>query len=103
LGIRQTLSAPTLAVDPFSLAIDERLRAEAAFSAISPMAMLIFAFPSALLLESSPEWLSRPWTFCSMGLIGLWVVATLRTPWCGGPHWIPPSPSGLSGPAWVSE
>lgn len=104
VGIRQALDAPTIAVDPYSLAIDERLRAEAAFSAISPMALLNFGFPSALLVGSSPAWLSGPWTICSIGLIGLWVIATVRTPWYGGPHRIVAPPhQRLSGPGLVSE
>jgi hypothetical protein len=99
LGVRQAATRPTVAVDPTSLAIDERMRSEEAFGALSPLFALIIAFPGGI-AQSGPVWLSLLWFAACVPVLLLSTWAGLTRPWQSGrlTPWIPnvpvPSRSG---------
>jgi hypothetical protein len=66
LGIFRATIRPTIAVDDVSLAIDERLRSEDAFTPTAMLYLLLIAIPASGLLGTLPGW-----------LVGLWIASTL--------------------------
>jgi hypothetical protein len=80
-GIRQATARPTLALDPSSLAIDERLRGEDAFQAAYPLYLLSYMLFQGAAAANTPSWLF-PLTFAvATATLGLWFWAANSRPW----------------------
>lgn len=79
LGVRQEGTRPTIAMDESSLAIDERLRSEDAYSISIVLLLLLFVFPDTT--AYSPGWLNQVWDLGGVALAGLWVLGLSRRPW----------------------
>ena len=73
---------PTVAVDPVSLAIDERFRSMDAFHVAYPMIFLMPAFPSGGFTHS-PSWLQLVWLIAIVVLCVLFVWAAFKAPGLG--------------------
>ena len=99
-GLRQAATRATIAADPVSLAIDERLRSEQAFSATSPLLLLMFAFPASVTGNAAGS-LGVVWALAGMAIIPLWIWANFCRPWRSAPSepWSPavPVPDGSRG------
>jgi hypothetical protein len=99
-GLKQAATRATMAADPVSLAIDERLRSEQAFYATSPLVALVFAFPASV-TGNAADWLGIVWSLAGMAILLLWLWATVSRPWRSAPsaRWSPviPVPDGSRG------
>jgi MFS family permease len=80
VGLWQASTRPTVAVDPVSLAIDERFRSSDAFHVAYPMIFLMVAFPSGGFTHS-PSWLQLVWLIAIVALCALLGWGVLRAPW----------------------
>jgi hypothetical protein len=80
IGVRQAASRPAVAMDPVSLAIDERLRSEDALNSIIPLESIIFAFPSSSIPSHTP-WLDLVWLISLGAVLGVGLIAKYRKPW----------------------
>jgi hypothetical protein len=99
VGMRQSATRATIAVDPFSLTIDERMRSEDAFAAAGPLYVWMFAFPFETVAQAGRSWLFLLWgaVFVGTSLLRVWGVAS--RPWrpeTPRGWWSPtaPAPSG---------
>lgn len=79
-SVRQAATRATIAVDPVSLAIDERLRSDQAFSAASPLFLLMFAFPASVTGNAAGR-LGVVWSLAGMAVFLLWIWAFVSRPW----------------------
>lgn len=80
LAVRRSVTAATVAVDPVSLAIDERLRSEQAFAAISPLFMSAFALqPAAIVTRTG--WGDALLGLFLLGIPAMFVAASVVAPW----------------------
>jgi MFS family permease len=94
VGLWQASSRPTVAVDPVSLAIDERFRSMDAFHVAYPMIFLMLAFPSGGFTHS-PSWLQLVWLIAIVVLCVLFVWAAFKAPWgwvLSGARGVEPAP-----------
>jgi hypothetical protein len=81
LSVARTVRGASIAVDAFSLAIDERLRSQDAFNVTGPPAVMLLIFPAFTLLEKVPPGLAKVWILGLLALQGLWLWAQARPPW----------------------
>jgi hypothetical protein len=79
-GVKQAATRPTLAMDPVSLAIDERLRSNDAYQATAPLTLLITAFP-AVNIQHGPGWLILVWGASGSVILLLRAFGTQNHPW----------------------
>jgi hypothetical protein len=91
----------TVAVDPYSLTIDERLRSEDVYNATGLLFLLLYAFPAEAVAGHGHAWLFPVWSVAAIGLQMLWVIGLTSHPWrprWSWPPWFttPPSNAGLS-------
>jgi hypothetical protein len=96
VGVWQAASRATLAVDPVSLAIDERLRSEDAFAATSMLTLLLLVIPSSALTNARLE---QVWLVALVGVACLQLWAYRGRPWRtaagpAAPYLAPPQPGG---------
>jgi hypothetical protein len=79
IGVRHAATRATIALDPTSLAIDERLRSQEAFSATLPLVFLAYVFvgsdPSGL------RWLDLAWGLSAIICLALRLWGELSPPW----------------------
>jgi hypothetical protein len=99
-GLRWAASRATVAVDGVSLAIDERMRSEEAFSATAPLFLLLYVFPAAAVGGHWPSWLFLAWTGASIINTVCWWIAVTSRPWRPRSVWpvrltTPPPSAGL--------
>jgi hypothetical protein len=95
VGMRQAATRGTVALDPLSLTIDERLRSDDAFAATVPLYLLLFAFPAAAVFGHGHDSLGFAWTAC-------WMVVAVMRPWADTrPPWRPVQARGPWVPAAV--
>jgi hypothetical protein len=81
VGVKQSATRATIAVDLFSLTIDERMRSEDAFAATGPLYIWMFAFPFETVAGADRAWLVLLWggVFMGVSLLRAWGAA--RRPW----------------------
>jgi hypothetical protein len=81
VGVKQSATRATIAVDPFSLTIDERMRSEDAFAATGPLYIWMLAFPFETVAQAGRGWLYLLWlgVFVGTSLLRAWGAA--RRPW----------------------
>jgi hypothetical protein len=78
VGLRRAATRATIAVDPVSLAIDERLRSNEAFATAGLLYSLMFAMlPGAI---TNPP-LILLWFIATVVISGLWMLGHVRRPW----------------------
>jgi hypothetical protein len=80
LGMRQASTRATVAMDPTSLAIDERLRSEDGYRATNPLTSIILAFP-AVGLMNGPSPFILVWGFGGLAVLLLWSWGLQSRPW----------------------
>jgi hypothetical protein len=80
LGLRQASTRATVAMDPSSLAIDERLRSDDSFRATNPLSSLIVAFP-ALGLSGGPSGFILVWGFAGAIILLMNSLGIYIHPW----------------------
>jgi hypothetical protein len=79
IGVRQAASRATIALDPASLAIDERLRSRDAFSATQPLVFLVLVFTGSA--KSGLRWLDLTWGLSVVIICALGLWGELSAPW----------------------
>lgn len=97
LALRRSVNRPTIAVDAFSLALDERLRAEEAFASTGPLMVFLWAFP-LVALGPRLEWLATMWLVCQTLIMVLWLWAQNSRPWPTTPGELVIAPITAEGP-----
>jgi hypothetical protein len=100
VGVRQSATRATIAVDAFSLTIDERLRSEDAFAATGPLYVWMFAFPFETVARTGRPWLDLLWLGVFVGVSALRVWGAARRPWPSSTPrgwWSPPTAAAPSG------
>lgn len=80
LGLRQAATRATIALDQMSLAIDERLRAEEAFSSFGWLSGLLIAFPTGI-SQGGPAWLHLVWLGALAIIYPGQIAAAASKPW----------------------
>jgi hypothetical protein len=81
VGVKQSATRATIAVDPFSLTIDERLRSEDAFDATGPLYIWMWAFPFETVARAGRPWLDLLWLGVFVGTSLLRVWGAQSRPW----------------------
>jgi hypothetical protein len=81
IGVRQAATRPTIALDPASLAIDERFRSQDAFSATLPLVFLVLVFTGSGAVKSGLRWLDLAWALSAVIICALRLWAELNPPW----------------------
>jgi hypothetical protein len=95
IGVRQAATRATVAADPFSLAIDERLRSEDAFAATLPLTLLLIAFPASAVGGPGHAWIDLLWLVSLVAVGGLIHMGRTHRPWVSvAPRgtWLPRRP-----------
>jgi hypothetical protein len=96
LGVRQAATRTTIAMDPTSLAIDERLRSIDSFHAANPLSSIILAFP-AVGLHAGPSGFILVWGFAGAFILVLMSLGMRSHPWHQPLRPLPPARSTLAG------
>jgi hypothetical protein len=79
LTLRQAMNRPAIAVDPVSLAIDERLRAEEALAVTQPLFLVWIVLPPAIFgLPGLPFWLAKTLAVCMLVVMLLFLWSNLQ-------------------------
>jgi hypothetical protein len=93
VGIWRATTRATVATDAVSLAIDEMLRSEESFAALTPLYALamLLAFTS----EGSSSSVAFGWTVANLALVVFWLLVLNARPWPTLPE---PPPDPLAGP-----
>jgi hypothetical protein len=81
VGVRHAATRATVAVDPVSLTIDERLRSDDAFGATFPLFFLLLVFGGSTTSTLGPGWLEHAWKVGAFLVFGLWVWGMTSGPW----------------------
>ena len=91
-GLHRAATRATIAVDPMSVTIDERLRTEEALKATRLVYSLAIAASPAIMRDSAPHWLDLLEFAGFFAFLGLQMRAEPHRPWRRGPQPVPPAP-----------
>jgi hypothetical protein len=80
LGVRQAATRATVAMDPTSLAIDERLRSNDSFQAANPLSLIIMAFP-VVGLQGGPSGFILVWGVAGALILVVMSLGVHFQPW----------------------
>jgi hypothetical protein len=81
IGVRHAATRATIALDPVSLAIDERLRSQDAFSATLPLMFLVYVLLGLSTTTSGLRWLDLAWKLSAVIILALRLWAEFSAPW----------------------
>jgi hypothetical protein len=81
LGIGRAMSRETIALDDVSLAIDQRLRSDEAFSASVGLYLVVFVVPGSSLFDLLPFWFGEVWVAGVLVILALQAWGRSRPPW----------------------